>query len=304
MHRIYNNFLFLTAVPKYLNFAELSKYLFSSLHSTLFCTVVRGQDAHFSWECWIVKQYSFVVGYRRFERPCCLHLHFTLKMEAARTSETSVSYRKTTQRHNPEELENLTSHEFLICTFRCIMGTGGSFPGSKAAGAWSWPPPSSSEVKGCLELYLRSPNTPPWRCAQLKQAQRQLCFYLYLQFVIHVNIHWVQLNQAIDKLSNTKWCIHVLSGARSMMSEFERSRIERRSQLAATVFSFEDIKYNFVEQSPSWETDSRSGSQEIPRFLWNPNVPYSVHTIPLLDLVMSQMQSVHNLTPYFFKDPS
>jgi hypothetical protein len=29
-------------------------------------------------------------------------------------------------------------------------------------------PPSSAEVKECVELYLRSPNTPPWRCAQLK----------------------------------------------------------------------------------------------------------------------------------------
>jgi hypothetical protein len=36
--------------------------------------------------------------------------------------------------------------------------------------------PSSSEVKECVELYLHSPNTPSWRCAQLK-AQGQI--YLY-----------------------------------------------------------------------------------------------------------------------------
>jgi hypothetical protein len=29
-------------------------------------------------------------------------------------------------------------------------------------------PPSSAEVKGWVELYLHSPNTPPWRGAQLK----------------------------------------------------------------------------------------------------------------------------------------
>jgi hypothetical protein len=29
-------------------------------------------------------------------------------------------------------------------------------------------PPSSAEVKECAELYLHSPNTPPWRGAQLK----------------------------------------------------------------------------------------------------------------------------------------
>jgi hypothetical protein len=37
------------------------------------------------------------------------------------------------------------------------MGIRGSFPGGKAAGAWGWPPPSSAEVKECVELYLHSP---------------------------------------------------------------------------------------------------------------------------------------------------
>jgi hypothetical protein len=48
------------------------------------------------------------------------------------------------------------------------MGIRGSFPGCKAAGAWSWPLPSSAEVKEWMELYLHSPNTPSWRGAQLK----------------------------------------------------------------------------------------------------------------------------------------
>jgi hypothetical protein len=59
------------------------------------------------------------------------------------------------------------------------MGTRGAFPAGKAAGAWSWPlTPSSSEVKECVELYLHSPNTPPWRGAQLKHRDN-LTFYLY-----------------------------------------------------------------------------------------------------------------------------
>jgi hypothetical protein len=44
------------------------------------------------------------------------------------------------------------------------MGTRGSFPGVKRSGRKAdHSPPSSAEVKECVELYLHSPNTPPWR---------------------------------------------------------------------------------------------------------------------------------------------
>jgi hypothetical protein len=38
-------------------------------------------------------------------------------------------------------------------------------------------PPSNAEVKVCVELYLHSPNTPSWRCAQLK-ARGKICLTL------------------------------------------------------------------------------------------------------------------------------
>jgi hypothetical protein len=41
-------------------------------------------------------------------------------------------------------------------------------------------PPSSAEVKECVELYLHSPNTPSWRGAQLEGAQGQLYLYLII----------------------------------------------------------------------------------------------------------------------------
>jgi len=40
----------------------------------------------------VVAPCSVVVRFQRFGGPCCLHLHFNLKMEAARSSETLVSY--------------------------------------------------------------------------------------------------------------------------------------------------------------------------------------------------------------------
>jgi hypothetical protein len=40
---------------------------------------------------------------------------------------------------------------------------------------------------------------------------------------------------------------------------------------------------NSVEQSPSWEANSHSASQEIPRLLRNPNVHHRVHNSPPLN---------------------
>jgi hypothetical protein len=69
-------------------------------------------------------------------------------------------------------------------------------------------PPSSAEVKGWVELYLHSPNTPSWRGVQLGGAQGQL----YLPMKIYVNRQnpWVDKGKGKAKLSLCLTTYHVV----------------------------------------------------------------------------------------------
>ena len=45
-------------------------------------------------------------------------------------------------------------------------------------------------------------------------------------------------------------------------------------------FSKDSLLTYYMEQSPSWEANLFSVSQEIPRILWNPKVLYRTHNCP------------------------
>jgi hypothetical protein len=68
------------------------------------------------------------------------------------------------------------------------MGTRGSFPGGKAAGAWIWLL-TSIQCRGqeSVELYLHSLNKPSWCGAQLKH--RDNFTFINLTFLFHLRLN-------------------------------------------------------------------------------------------------------------------
>ena len=65
--------------------------------------------------------------------------------------------------------------------------------------------------------------------------------------------------------------------------------------------TFTYLLIHSMEQSPSWEANRFSASQEIPRILWNPKVHYRIHKCLPPVPILCQLDPVHTPTSYSLK---
>ena len=108
--------------------------------------------------------------------------------------------------------------------------------------------------------------------------------------------------------SRWKWLVKSpgsLSHLPPQMNPLNRTVGGRRSRSGRfgkdlNVLNFCVFTYS-MEQSPSWEANRFSVSQEIPCILWNPKVHYRIHKCPPHVPILSQLDPVHTPTSHFLK---
>jgi hypothetical protein len=104
-----------------------------------------------------------------------------------------------------------------------------------------------------------------------------------------------------------------MSGLASVLGFFSRRRLRDRHQLfqvshrSVIPLPCYNLKTktnrptNFMEQSPSWEANRSSATQEIPFILWNMKLHCRIHKSPPTVSILGQINPVHAPPSHFSK---
>jgi hypothetical protein len=82
-------------------------------------------------------------------------------------------------------------------------------------------------------------------------------------------------NKALNSNINTKFWIKLLLKFQNQI--WHMLWYDICYDMALLIIEIYKNIYNYTEQSPSWEANSRSAIQEIPQLSWNSNIHYRVH---------------------------
>ena len=98
--------------------------------------------------------------------------------------------------------------------------------------------------------------------------------------------------------------IHFFTGVSWLLSVFYTLKIKLQipgSLKHCSVYQKNYILTSSMEQSPSWQANWFSASQENPHILWNPKVHYRIRKCLPPTLILSQVNPVHALICHFLK---
>jgi len=99
----------------------------------------------------------------------------------------------------------------------------------------------------------------------------------------------------------TDWCSNAIQVKRNVKQRESETKLMQQFAYADSDCGTWSACLYLMEQSPSWEANWLSASQEILSILWNPKVHYRIHKCPPPVPIQSQLDPVHNPTSEFLK---
>ena len=116
-----------------------------------------------------------------------------------------------------------------------------------------------------------------------------------------VNLFKVTFSIMLERFCSVPLFVHPKpSWSRSYLLSFQQTKPIEIHHVTCYLLSYYLLTYS-MEQSPFWETNRFSASQEILRILWNPKVYFRIQKFPPPVPILNKLDPVHTTTSYFLK---